>query len=139
MVVDKARRDGAPLGVDRAFGRAAQFAELDDLAILDPDIAVKRRHPRAVDDAPVFDQEVIRHRFPFLRSGHQTAVCGKKFSTAAEPLRCKMRQPVQPSVPARTAKAAKYPDRTGKFPQRFPLRGRSDRYKFRLIKDLRYL
>ncbi len=62
MVVDKARGDGAAVGVDRLFGRARQFADFDDLAALDADIAAKRRHARAIDDAAVFDQEVIGHR-----------------------------------------------------------------------------
>src|SRR5208282_6041333 len=61
----------------RAVRRSAQFAELDDLAVLDPDIAPERRHPRAVDDAPVLDQQVICHPFPFLRSGHATRFLGE--------------------------------------------------------------
>ncbi len=65
MVVDKAGRDDAAGGVDRARGRPAQFADLGDLAVLDPDIAAERRHARAVDDAAVLDQQVIRHRYPF--------------------------------------------------------------------------
>jgi hypothetical protein len=76
MVVDKAGGHNPPFGVDRAFGRAAQFAELDDLAFLDPDIAPERRHPRAVDDAPVLDQQIICHRFPSLRSGHHQKILG---------------------------------------------------------------
>src|SRR5262249_42882008 len=68
MVVDKARGHSPPCCVDRPFGRPAQFAEFGNLAVLDTDIAPERRHPRAVDDAPVFDQQIIRHRFPFLRS-----------------------------------------------------------------------
>ena len=50
VVVDKAGRHGAALGVDRAPGGAGELAELDDLAVLDPDIAAEGRHPRAVDD-----------------------------------------------------------------------------------------
>ncbi len=41
MVVDKAGADRAALDVDRPTGRAGQLAELDDLAVLDRDIAVK--------------------------------------------------------------------------------------------------
>ena len=44
VIVDKARRDHLPGGIDRAFGRPAQFADLGDLAVLDTDIAAKRRH-----------------------------------------------------------------------------------------------
>jgi hypothetical protein len=61
MVVDKARRDDPPLSVDRALGGAAQLPELDDLAVLDPDIAAESRASRAVDNAAVSDQQVIRH------------------------------------------------------------------------------
>src|SRR5690242_3376865 len=66
MIVDKAGRDGSAVGVDRAVGRAAQLADLGDLAVLDPDIAAKRRHPRAVDYSAILDQQVIRHRFLLL-------------------------------------------------------------------------
>src|SRR5439155_15411046 len=62
MVVDKAGRDGAAIGVDRALRRARQLADLDDLAVLCRDIGAKRRHPRAIDDEAVFDQEVVCHR-----------------------------------------------------------------------------
>ena len=41
--------------------RAADLADFDDLAVLDPDIAAKCRHPRAIDDAAIIDQQVIRH------------------------------------------------------------------------------
>src|SRR5215813_12921722 len=69
MVVDKAGRDYPALGIDGAFGRAAQFAELDDLAVFDTDIAAKGRHSGPVNDAAVSNQQVICHRFPFLASG----------------------------------------------------------------------
>jgi hypothetical protein len=62
VVVDKAGGDGAALRVDRVLRRPAQFADLDDLAILDADIATKSRHSRAVDNQPVLDQQIIRHR-----------------------------------------------------------------------------
>ena len=63
VIVDKARRDGLPAGIDDLIGRPGQFADLGDLAVLDRDIAHEGRHPRAVDDPPVPDQQVIRHRF----------------------------------------------------------------------------
>jgi len=62
VVIDKAGGDGAAFGVDRARRSAAQPTDVDDLAVLDADIAAERRHPRAVDDQPVLDQQIIRHR-----------------------------------------------------------------------------
>src|SRR6516225_5035587 len=55
MVVDKARRDHPALGVDRAFGRAAQLADLGNLPAFDADIAAESRHAGAVDDPAVFN------------------------------------------------------------------------------------
>src|SRR5271169_6165635 len=72
VIVDKARGDDAAGGVDRARGRAAQLADLGDLAVFDSDIATKRRHPRAVDDPAVLDQQVIRHCYPFPRWNHKS-------------------------------------------------------------------
>ena len=43
---------------------AAQLADFDDLAVLDADIAAERRHPGAIDNQPVLDQQIIRHRIP---------------------------------------------------------------------------
>ena len=63
VIVDEPGRDGAALGVDRAVGGAAQFADLDDLAVLDADIAPKSRHSRAVDDKAILDQQIVRHRY----------------------------------------------------------------------------
>src|SRR5260370_26658169 len=69
MVVDKAGSDGAALGIDRARGRSAQFADLDDLAVLDSDITAERRHPRAVYDPAIADQQIIPHRYFLLAPG----------------------------------------------------------------------
>ena len=66
VVVDEPRRDDPALGVDRPVGGTAQFADLGDLAVLDPDIAAETRHPRPIDDAAVLDQQIVRHRYPFL-------------------------------------------------------------------------
>src|ERR1044071_8559003 len=67
MVVDKARRDDLPAGIHGLIGRPGQLAYLGDLAVLDADIAHKGRHPGAVHNPPVPDQQIIRHRFPPLR------------------------------------------------------------------------
>src|SRR5690348_8413047 len=64
MIVDKAGADGAAIGVDRLRRRAGELADLGDLAVLDPDIRAEARHPGAVDDASVLDQQIIRHRLP---------------------------------------------------------------------------
>src|ERR1700761_7691515 len=71
VIVDKTGSDGAALGIDRLRRGTAQFADLDNLSVFDADIAAKRRHPRPVNNEPVFDQQVIGHPF-FLsrRIGH---------------------------------------------------------------------
>ena len=61
MIVDKARRDDAAVGVDRARRRPGQFPDLDDLAVLDRDIAAIGRSARAIDDTTVLDQQIISH------------------------------------------------------------------------------
>src|SRR5712691_7228575 len=71
VIVDKARRDDLAAGIDGLAGRPGELAELGDLAVLDPDIAVERRHPRAVDNPAILDQQVIRHRCP-----SSIALCG---------------------------------------------------------------
>src|SRR5690348_2545451 len=67
MIVDKAGRDGMAGRIDRPGSGAGQFADLGELAVLDRDIAAERRHPRAVDNEAVLDQQVIRHRCPSSR------------------------------------------------------------------------
>src|SRR3982074_3914046 len=61
MIVDKAGRDDLARGIARARRRPRQFADLDDLAVLDRDIAAERRAARAVDDAAVLNQQIIGH------------------------------------------------------------------------------
>src|SRR6516164_4829009 len=70
VIIDKAGGDGAAIGVDRARRSAAQLTDVDDLAVLDADIAAERRHPRTVDDQSIFDQQIIRHRFLLLGPGY---------------------------------------------------------------------
>src|SRR5271169_4070060 len=85
VIVDKARGDDAAGGVDRARGRAAQLADLGDLAVFDSDIATERRHPRAVDDPAVLDQQVIRHRYPFPRWNLRSRFFKRKCNTQQHP------------------------------------------------------
>jgi hypothetical protein len=61
VIVDKARGDRLTADIDDRVGSTRQFADLDDLAVLDGDIAMERRHARAVDDPAVLDQNVVRH------------------------------------------------------------------------------
>ena len=63
VIVDEAGGDCTAFGVDRACRGTAQFADLDDLAALYADIAPECRHPRAVDDPAILDQQIVRHRF----------------------------------------------------------------------------
>src|SRR6516225_1080912 len=70
VIVDKAGGDGAAFGVDRARRGAAQLTDFDNLAVFDADIAAEGRHPRAIDDQSILDQQIIRHRFLPPRPGY---------------------------------------------------------------------
>ena len=61
MIVDEAGRHHRAAGVDGARRRATEFADFDDLAVLDRDIAAEGRHPRAIDDTAIPDQQIVRH------------------------------------------------------------------------------
>ena len=62
VMIDEPGGDDAPRGVDGALGGGTGiFADPDDLAVLHRDIREKSELARAVYDAPVFDQEIIRH------------------------------------------------------------------------------
>jgi hypothetical protein len=78
VIVDEARGDRLAADVDDGVGRARQFADLDDLAVLDGDIAMERRHARAVDDPAVLDQDVIRH---LVSSCSRSVVVAVNYST----------------------------------------------------------
>src|SRR5271166_6684240 len=67
VVVDTAGCDDAARGVDGTFGGSAGiFADPDDLAILHRDIRGKRRLARAVDNAPVFNEQIKGHAYSSL-------------------------------------------------------------------------
>src|SRR5271166_1547090 len=67
VVVDKAGCDDAARGVDGTFGGSAGiFADPDNLAVLDRDIRGKCRLARAVDNAPVFNEQIIGHAYSSL-------------------------------------------------------------------------
>ena len=61
VAVDEARRDDQAVGVDRALGRRADAADLDDPAMLDADVGAIARGARAVDDRPVANQQIQTH------------------------------------------------------------------------------
>src|SRR5262245_25226615 len=62
VMIDEPGGDNAPRGVDGALGGGPGiFADPDDLAVLHRDICEKSSLARAVYDAPVCDQEIIRH------------------------------------------------------------------------------
>ena len=64
MVVDEAGGDDPALGVDPALGGGPGIAaDADDLAVGYRHIGDKRRLAGTVDDAPVFDEQIIRHDF----------------------------------------------------------------------------
>jgi hypothetical protein len=61
VVVDESRRYREAVGIDGALRRTFDFADFDDLAVLHGEVASEGRHPRAIDDAAITDQQVIRH------------------------------------------------------------------------------
>ena len=64
VVIDEPGGNHAPLGVDRSLGGGASiFADPNDLAVMDRDIRCKCRLARAVDNAPVFDEQIKRHAY----------------------------------------------------------------------------
>src|SRR5439155_13522127 len=67
VMVDEPGRDDAPCSVDRPLGGGAVgFADADDFPVLDGNIRLKRRLARTVYDAPVFNEQIIRHLFSSL-------------------------------------------------------------------------
>ena len=61
VVVDEPRRHRQPVSIDGAVGRAVDLADFDDPAVLHGNVATERRHPRAIDDPSIPDQQVIGH------------------------------------------------------------------------------
>ena len=61
MVIDEARRDHEAVGINRPRRRGAEFADRDNFPVGDRDIAAEGGHAGAIDDAPVLNQEIIRH------------------------------------------------------------------------------
>src|ERR1700751_3265357 len=86
VVVDKARGDSAAFGVDRARRSPAQFADLEDLAVLDAEIAAESGHSRTVDNQPILDQQIISHRICPPLAGLPVATHNSEASVAPEPV-----------------------------------------------------
>jgi hypothetical protein len=61
VVVDEARRDGPPIGLDDLPRDAAQAPQLHDLAPRHGDVAVEGGPTGAVDDASIPDEQVVTH------------------------------------------------------------------------------
>src|SRR5438067_506036 len=93
MIVDKAGRDDLAADIDGLAGRAGQFAHLDDLAVLDRDIALKGRHAGAVDDPAVLDQYIVRHRCPSSVMPRELPPICRNYTTPAEAYRRIVRVP----------------------------------------------
>jgi len=61
--VDEPRRDGQPRGVDLAGGRRAdQVTDRGDPLAVDGRVGGPPGRARAVDDSPVADDQIVRHR-----------------------------------------------------------------------------
>jgi hypothetical protein len=65
--VDPAGSDKGAVGLDRALGRAGGAADLRQDAVVDGDVARRRRRARPVDDAPALDDHIV-HDCPPDRS-----------------------------------------------------------------------
>src|SRR5947208_1547985 len=103
VMVDKAGRDDAPLGIDRALrGGATVFADPDDPAVLDRDIGLKRRLARTVDHAPVRNEQIECHRISSRWSARQTTALNGWPSTASP-------RPVPTSAPLIKTRASTLP------------------------------
>jgi len=62
MRIDKAGRDDQAGGVDFARRVAVQFAARRDSSLRDSDVAPIGRRAGSVNDRPVADYQVVRHR-----------------------------------------------------------------------------
>jgi hypothetical protein len=66
MIVDKARANGAAVGVDSLLGSARQLADFGNLPVLDPNVAAECRHAGPIHDQPVLYQQIVRHSLSSL-------------------------------------------------------------------------
>src|SRR5258708_39258987 len=64
VMVEDPGGDDAPRRIDRPLGGGAvRFADSNDLSVLHGDVGIECRLPRTVDNAPVFNEQIIRHLF----------------------------------------------------------------------------
>jgi hypothetical protein len=68
MIVDESRSDDHSLSVYDSLGSSVHPSDLYDFAVAYSYIAMKRGHAGTIDDATVFDQQVIRHEIFLLLS-----------------------------------------------------------------------
>src|SRR5262245_60771960 len=61
VVVDEARSDDPPIGLDDLARGAAEAPQLRDLSPGHGDVAVEGGSARAIDDASVSDEQVVGH------------------------------------------------------------------------------
>ena len=55
VIIDEAGGDHQPVGINGAGGGIPEFADRDNFALADPDIAAEGGHAGAIDDAPVLE------------------------------------------------------------------------------------
>src|SRR5689334_24659207 len=67
VVVDETRRHRQAVGIHSARCGSIDLADFDNLAVLHRNVAAICRHPRAIDDAAMTDQQVVRHLLSFSR------------------------------------------------------------------------
>jgi hypothetical protein len=85
VVVHEARGHDTAVGLDHPAGRAVEPSELHDLAAGHRHVTVEGGPTGSVDDAPVLDQEIVRHVVAPLGVGVRIydswSLCSRKSST----------------------------------------------------------
>ena len=69
VIIDEARRDHQAVGINRTRRSIPEFADRDNFALADANIATEGRHAGAINDATVLNQEIIRHGLILLAGG----------------------------------------------------------------------
>jgi hypothetical protein len=66
VIIDEAGGDHEAIGINGARRGVPQFANCDNFAVGDRDIAAEGRHAGAIDDSTILNHEIIRHRLFLL-------------------------------------------------------------------------
>src|SRR5206468_9752905 len=74
VAIDEARRDDQAVGVDGAPGHRSDASDLDDAAVVDPDVAAITWGARAVDDRAVANQKIKTHGPHSTRLARRSAI-----------------------------------------------------------------